>query len=146
MQLKQREKRGPLILFTQYPVRMTANWMAGVFDFRGSGVGGKWGLHGAAIFFCQLPFLCSFCEPFFIVCSSGFLVFFFACYSLALKMFYVVCDLSNLLCTCSGGVGGLRGVTRDLIGGALFCYIFYIHIYICMPEKDVRLVCLRRKA
>lgn len=104
------------------------------------------GFTGRPFSFASCHFYARFVSLFLLSALLVSLFFFFACYSLALKMFYVVCDLSNLLCTCSGGVGGLRGVTRDLIGGALFCYIFYIHIYICMPEKDVRLVCLRRKA
>lgn len=79
--------------------------------------------------------------------------------ALLVSLFFFFClllfGIKNVLCCARfeqptlhmlRGRGWVKGVTRDLIGGALFCYIFYIHIYICVPDKDVRLVCLRRKA
>lgn len=135
MQLKQREKRGPLILFTQYPVRMTANWMAGVFDFRGSGVGGKWGLHGAAIFFCQLPFLCSFCEPFFIVCSSGFLVFFFCLLLFGIKNVLCCVRFEQPTLHMLRGRGWVKGGNqRSHRWRFILLYILYTYIYMYARE------------
>lgn len=53
-----------------------------------------------------------------------------SCCCLALKMFYVVCDLSNLLCTCSGGVGGVEvgGSPTDLLCGFILLYIVYVFV------------------
>jgi len=45
----------------------------------------------------------------------------YSCCCLALKMFYVVCDLRNLLCTCFNA--GQEGQGLGVFADGLFCYI-----------------------